>query len=49
MILVTGATGLNGSAVVREFARQGVPVRVLARNRTKARTRETSWRCNRRR
>ena len=36
MILVTGATGLNGSAVIREFARQKAPVRALVRNRAKA-------------
>jgi uncharacterized protein YbjT (DUF2867 family) len=27
MILVTGSSGLSGSAVVREFARQEYPVR----------------------
>lgn len=37
MILVTGATGLSGSAVIREFARNGEPVRGLIRNRAKAR------------
>jgi uncharacterized protein YbjT (DUF2867 family) len=37
MILVTGATGLNGSAVIREFARQKEPVRALVRNPAKAR------------
>ncbi|RGA05324.1 SDR family oxidoreductase [Microbispora triticiradicis] len=37
MMLVTGATGLSGSIVVREFARQGVPVRALVRNPDKAR------------
>jgi uncharacterized protein YbjT (DUF2867 family) len=37
MILVTGVTGLSGSLVIREFARQGVPVRALFRNREKAR------------
>jgi uncharacterized protein YbjT (DUF2867 family) len=37
MILVTGATGLSGSAVIREFARHGVPVRALFRNPGKAR------------
>jgi uncharacterized protein YbjT (DUF2867 family) len=37
MILITGATGLSGSAVVREFARQKKPVRVLVRSRAKAR------------
>src|SRR5262245_47493631 len=36
MILVTGATGLNGSAVVREFSRNGVAVRALVRDRSKA-------------
>jgi uncharacterized protein YbjT (DUF2867 family) len=37
MILVTGATGLNGAAVIREFARHGHPVRALVRDRAKAR------------
>jgi len=36
MILVTGATGVSGSIVIREFARQQVPVRALVRNRAKA-------------
>src|SRR5262249_22320558 len=36
MILVTGAAGLNGSAVVREFSRNGVAVRALVRDRSKA-------------
>jgi uncharacterized protein YbjT (DUF2867 family) len=36
VILVTGATGLNGSAILREFSRRGVPVRGLVRNRAKA-------------
>ena len=27
MILVTGATGQNGSAAIREFIRRGEPVR----------------------
>lgn len=40
MILVTGATGLNGSAVIREFAQQREPVRALVRNRAKARALE---------
>lgn len=35
-ILVTGATGLSGSLVVRELARREIPVRVLVRNREKA-------------
>jgi uncharacterized protein YbjT (DUF2867 family) len=37
MILITGGTGLSGSAIIREFARQGVPVRALFRNPDKAR------------
>lgn len=36
MILVAGATGLSGSAVIREFARQQTPVRALVRSRVKA-------------
>lgn len=36
MFLVTGAAGLTGSIVVREFARQGIPVRALIRNPAKA-------------
>jgi uncharacterized protein YbjT (DUF2867 family) len=36
MILVTGAAGLNGSAVIREFSRNGHPVRGLVRDRTRA-------------
>lgn len=35
MILVTGAAGRSGTAVVREFARQGVPVRALVRDPAK--------------
>jgi uncharacterized protein YbjT (DUF2867 family) len=41
VILVTGATGLSGSAVIREFARRAEPVRALVRNRAKARALET--------
>lgn len=37
MILVTGATGVSGSLIIREFARQQVPVRALVRSRAKAR------------
>lgn len=37
MILVTGATGLSGSAILREFTRQGVPLRALFRNPHRAR------------
>ncbi|NUP47399.1 MAG: SDR family oxidoreductase [Catenulispora sp.] len=37
MILITGATGLTGSAVVREFVRRGRPARALVRNPDKAR------------
>lgn len=36
MILVTGAAGLSGSAVVRELSRNGVPVRALVRDAAKA-------------
>lgn len=32
MILMTGATGSSGSAIVREFVRRGLPVRALVRN-----------------
>lgn len=35
-ILLTGGTGLAGSAVVREFIRSGHPVRVLVRNPARA-------------
>jgi uncharacterized protein YbjT (DUF2867 family) len=38
MILVTGSTGLNGSAVIREFVRHGAPVRALVRHPEKAAT-----------
>src|SRR5215472_14644194 len=36
MILVTGAAGLNGSAVVREFSRNSVALRALVRDRSRA-------------
>jgi uncharacterized protein YbjT (DUF2867 family) len=36
MILVTGATGLNGKAIVREFARQKHEVRALVRDPARA-------------
>lgn len=36
-ILVTGATGLSGSLVIKEFIRQNIPVRALVRNLDKAR------------
>jgi uncharacterized protein YbjT (DUF2867 family) len=36
MILITGANGRPGSAVVREFARHGEPVRALVREPAKA-------------
>ena len=39
-ILVTGASGLAGSAVIREFNRSGHRVRALVRNRANARTLE---------
>jgi uncharacterized protein YbjT (DUF2867 family) len=32
MILITGGTGLSGTLITKEFARQGVPVRALFRN-----------------
>ena len=41
MILVTGASGLSGSAAIREFARQQHPVRALVRSREKAQALET--------
>ena len=37
MILITGSTGLTGSAVVREFARNGHAARALIRNPAKTR------------
>jgi uncharacterized protein YbjT (DUF2867 family) len=36
MILVTGATGLNGSELVRRLSARGTPVRALVRNLAKA-------------
>jgi uncharacterized protein YbjT (DUF2867 family) len=36
MILVTGATGLNGSAAIREFVRRREPVRALVRSAASA-------------
>jgi uncharacterized protein YbjT (DUF2867 family) len=36
MILVTGATGNSGQAVVKKLTRQGVPVRALVRDEAKA-------------
>jgi uncharacterized protein YbjT (DUF2867 family) len=36
MILVTGATGTNGSSLVRRFSAKGIPVRALVRNLVKA-------------
>src|SRR5262245_46516437 len=41
MILVTGANGWSGSAVIREFARRQTPVRALVRSRARARGLET--------
>jgi nucleoside-diphosphate-sugar epimerase len=38
IILVTGAAGLNGSAVVHEFSRNSVSVRALVRDRSNAST-----------
>jgi uncharacterized protein YbjT (DUF2867 family) len=36
MILITGAAGQNGRAVAAEFARRGIPVRVLVRDANRA-------------
>src|SRR5262249_56822166 len=36
VILVTGAAGLSGSAIVRKFCRNGVAVRALVRDRSRA-------------
>ena len=36
MILVTGATGLNGAELVRRLSAKGIPSRALVRNRAKA-------------
>jgi uncharacterized protein YbjT (DUF2867 family) len=36
MVLVTGATGLNGGALLRKLSAQGVPVRALVRNMARA-------------
>jgi uncharacterized protein YbjT (DUF2867 family) len=36
MILVTGAAGMSGMEIIREFVAQGVPVRALVRDRSKA-------------
>jgi uncharacterized protein YbjT (DUF2867 family) len=38
MILVTGATGLSGSMIVREFAKNRIHIRALVRNLEKAST-----------
>jgi uncharacterized protein YbjT (DUF2867 family) len=37
MILLTGATGTAGSSIAKEFVEQRVPVRILVRDKTKAR------------
>jgi uncharacterized protein YbjT (DUF2867 family) len=42
MILLTGATGLAGSFITDEFVRERVPVRILVRNRAKAKRLERS-------
>lgn len=36
-VFITGASGLSGSLIVKEFAKQNVPVTVLVRSRIKAR------------
>lgn len=38
MILVTGATGLNGSELVRRLSAKGIPSRALVRNPAEAQT-----------
>ena len=35
-LLITGATGLSGMAIIREFAKQNLPVKILIRNKEKA-------------
>lgn len=40
-ILVTGATGLSGQLVIKEFEKQGIPVRALIRDRAKAQAMES--------
>src|SRR5262245_45650095 len=40
VVLVTGAAGSSGSAVIRECARQNLPVRALVRSGPKARALE---------
>src|SRR4051812_31249975 len=35
-ILVTGASGLSGTIIVRELSRAGLPVRALVRDRARA-------------
>jgi uncharacterized protein YbjT (DUF2867 family) len=42
MILLTGATGLAGSFITGEFVRERVPVRILVRDRAKAKHLETA-------
>src|SRR4030081_3141548 len=34
-ILITGAAGMNGSAIIKEFERQQIPVTALVRNLSK--------------
>jgi uncharacterized protein YbjT (DUF2867 family) len=41
MILITGAAGASGSAVIREFAGTNVPVRAFVRHAAKARRKKT--------
>ena len=36
MILVTGATGLNGTELLKRLSAKGIPTRALVRNRAKA-------------
>jgi uncharacterized protein YbjT (DUF2867 family) len=36
MILVTGAAGMSGTEIIREFSAQGIPVRALVRDLSRA-------------
>ncbi len=38
MILITGATGTNGSEIIKQLVAQGASVRALVRNPAKAAT-----------
>jgi uncharacterized protein YbjT (DUF2867 family) len=36
MILVTGAAGMSGTEIIKEFSAQGIPVRALVRDLSRA-------------